>query len=526
MRLRWLVCSCVCLLALASIAPAQPYPTSSQILERAQAAEKAGDYVRAYLLYSQAAVVNPGNKLAWNKSLALRTKAATQAKIAPPSLGLLADETPLPLSDVITADDIRQARELLPPPELKTDPGTKSFNLQGSARSLLEQVAKSYGITIYFDADFQDLNNLKFNIADVTASECLELIEWATDSFLVPISDKVAVAARDTVQKRNDMEPNVAVVIPIPTTTSAQEVTEVGRAVQQLLDIRRFSIDTRLGQILLADRVSKVRTAQMMLQQILKHQPQVFIEVEILEVTDSYKVNFGLNPTSQEGFLINWLQRAARLSAPGIGTNFFGLGLVDAQVFANFAKTSARTLLRAELRSVSGQAAELHIGDKYPIITNRWVSGNLGDTTGLATEPPPTFQFQDLGVNLKVTPFVNDAHQVTLTVESDFKVLTGEVLNEIPVIAERSLVSTIRLKDGEWAVMAGLVQSSETKTSAGMAGLMQIPALGALFRNQSRERTSGQAVFILKPHILDVPPNESMIVPMRSGSTKKPHGPL
>jgi general secretion pathway protein D len=524
MRLRRLLHWSVLLLVTASFANGQPAPTSSDVVEQAQAAEKAGDYVRAYLLYARAAAINPKNRLAWNKSIALRTKAALAAKIAPPSLGSLPDDPAPLLSDVITAEDLRQVRELLPPPELQPDPGRKTLNLQGSARTLLEQVGKAYGLTIFFDADFQDIQNLKFNIEDATAAESLEAIEWATASFYVPISEKIALAARDTVQKRNDLEPNVAVIIPLPAATSAQEITEIGRAVQQLLDIRRFSIDTRLGQAILADRVSKVRAAQLMFQQISKYQPQVVIEVELLEVTENYKVNFGLNPTSQQGFLVNWLQRSASLSAPGLGFNFFGLGAVNAQLFANFSRTSGRTLLRGELRSVSGQAAELHVGDKYPIITNRYLSGDPADDA--STLPPPTFQFQDLGMNIKVTPLVNGSHEVTLVVESDFKVLTGQIENDIPVIAERFMSSTIRLKEGEWAVLAGLVRGSESKSVSGTAGLMQIPALGILFSNQAREKGSGQTLFILKPHIIDVPPNETLLIPMRSGSLAKPRSPI
>ena len=72
---------------------------------------------------------------------------------------------------------------------------------------------------------------------------------------------------------------------------------------------------------------------------------------------------------------------------------------------------------------------------------------------------PPTFNFEDLGLVLQFTPHVHGAGEVTLELDTELKALTGQSVDEIPVIANRKLQSVVRLRPGEWAVIAGLLNS-------------------------------------------------------------------
>jgi type II secretory pathway component GspD/PulD (secretin) len=157
------------------------------------------------------------------------------------------------------------------------------------------------------------------------------------------------------------------------------------------------------------------------------------------------------------------------------------------------------------------------VGDKYPIVT----SGYFGATTGSGTvyTPPPTINFEDLGLSLKVTPYVNGMDLVTLEVEAEFKLLGTTSIDNIPVISNRKFMSKVGLSTGEWAVLAGLMNDSDSKTVSGLAGLSVIPFL----RNNQRTTSHTETLIVLKPHLLNVPGSEKPTHEAWVGSESRPH---
>src|SRR4029077_1172248 len=108
---------------------------------RGRRAERAGHMAEAYLLYSQAAAMSPQNKTYWQRSLAVRTRAALEAKVAPPTTSALdepeddADAPPVAPLPIATASDRAEARKLLPPVELQAQVGRQNFDLRGDAKA-------------------------------------------------------------------------------------------------------------------------------------------------------------------------------------------------------------------------------------------------------------------------------------------------------------------------------------------------------------------------------------------------------
>src|ERR1019366_10527167 len=95
-------------------------------------------------------------------------------------------------------------------------------------------------------------------------------------------------------------------------------------------------------------------------------------------------------------------------------------GITHAMAVATASKGSATTILKSEVVSLDGQAATLHVDQRYPIITKGYYGPSTG--TGQTYSPPPTINYQDLGLVLKVTPSVHDDQEVTLDLESEFSI--------------------------------------------------------------------------------------------------------
>src|SRR5450759_3030531 len=287
-------------LALAAALPGQG-PSGTDLYLRGRRAERAGQMAEAYLLYSQAAAMSPQNKTYWQRSQAVRTRAALEAKVAPPSDFALAepsaepDASPAPPLPIATADDRVEARKLLPPVELQAQSGRQDFDLHGDAKALFEKVAKSFGLDCLFDDDYQAGASFRFQMANSDYRDALHGLEAATGSFLVPLDKRVFLVVKDTPQKRTEREPTAAIELHIPEAANAQDFNSIVTAVQQACAIEKVAFDTQNNSVILRDRVSKVIPARLMFEDLASPRAQVVIEIKFLEVSRNDAITYGLD---------------------------------------------------------------------------------------------------------------------------------------------------------------------------------------------------------------------------------------
>lgn len=511
--------------------------TAGRLFKEGRKAERAGDVVRAYLLYSQAAALEPENMSFWLRSQALRAHASVLAK---PKLQPLAraeseaevrrEEAPK-ITGVITGAELVEARRPQPPMELKASGERHDLDFRGDARALFDAVARTYGLEAVFDSEYQPGAAFRLRLEDADYREALRALEAATTSFVAPLGERLFLVAGDTPQKRAELEPTVSVAVPIPAPVTLQEAQELARAVQQAMALVRLTLDSQRRIVLMRDRISKVRPAQALFEQLLRHRAMVAIEVELLELTRSAFTSYG---TSLQTLfpLVNfgdfWNSKPfipagfTRFAVFGGGKTFLGLGVADAQAFARMSRSIGRSLLKTEIRSLDGQEASIHVGDKFPILTGAF----LTQVTGGEASIPPAFIFEDLGLVLKVTPRVHGMEEVSLDLQAEFKVLTGEALNGIPVIANRQIQSQVRLRNGEWAIVAGMMAASEARSITGPAGLSRLPVIGSLLREDSRSRDSRDLLILLKPVLLSLPPDQQPAELIWLGPENRPLTPL
>ncbi len=509
----------VCLATL--LAASALWASDEPLAWQAADAEQRGDLVRAWALYSQAAAINPLDRTAAAKALTLRSVALDKAQIRITS-GEGEEALDPDLVRPLSAEDLRDVERLLPPPELKPSPGSKAFRIRAAARDAWTQVLRACGLDVVFDSDYAIQTEVRLTLDEADCRQAITATELLSGSFVVPLSEKLALVARDAQDKRREQERSVAVLIPLPEPLSAQDAQELARAVQQIFEVQKFAVDTTRRVVLIRDRASKVRPAQALFTQLLTHRAQVAIDVEIIETSRGSTLNFGLNlPTS---FSIT--PRAATIPLGGAGIAY-GIAIAGAQLVASLSRTEAASLRRAEVVALDQLPSTLHIGDRFPII----VSGFFGDLSQAppgqqAFSPPPQIQFEDLGLNLKITPRIHAGGEVSMAIESDFKVLTGQTQNGIPIISNRKLNTAARLKIGESAIVAGLVSTNSSKSYSGIAGLSQLPLAGAALRSNTRSRTANQTLVVITPRLLHAGATEAAPAAFWVGTETKPLPPI
>jgi len=513
----------ILLVVLALVCPGVVYseePSAKDLYKQGRKAEKRKEFAQAYLQYSQAAAKNPSKREYWIRAQALRTRAATTANVMPIMTGTsgVTEAPDLPDLPEPTPKEIAEARRPQPPFELKASPLRRDFDLRGDARFLFEQISKPYGLDVVFDGDYPTGGApMRFRMSEADYREAFYGVMTVTSSFIVPISDRVVMVVKDTEQKRREIENHIVVTIPIPGPVTIQEAQELGRSVQQLMEIQRFAIDSSQRLVILRDRASKVRPAQMILEQMLTLRPQISVEVELIAVGDSTSRGLGLTLPSQFAIVpFTDLGRFTRFIPEGFvnfftfggGSTFLGIGIASAQLLANWTHSVGKSVLKAEMRTVDGQAASFHVGDKYPIMTMGYFGRvNVGEEV---FRPPPTFNFEDLGLVLKVTPKVHDRQEVSLDVEAEFKLLGTTSFNGIPVINNRKFINRIRLGFDQSAIVAGLVSDTTTLERSGLANVLDVPVLSSILGRTTKNHDQAEILLVIRPRLMSLPPSEAL----------------
>ena len=343
---------------------------------------------------------------------------------------------------------------------------------------------------VVFDGDYQASVPLHFRMEETTWPEAARALEAVTGSFLIPLNEQIALVAKDTTQKRTELEPVMSVAVPMTEPLTPQEIQETARAVQAVFDITKMGIDNARHMVLFRDRVSRLRPALELFRQLTTHRADIVTDIELLAFNEDGTTKTGLSlPTSFALTMLGnptpfnvTLPTTGSYATLGGGDGLIGVGITSATLLANASKNAGRSLLRAELLGIEGQAVQFHVGDRYPVQTNLYsaVSGSISSGSRM---PAASMNFEDLGVVLKITPHVHGIEGVTLELEAEFKSLSGTTTNSIPIISNRKFTTKVRLDFGQAAVVSGIVQDNRILTGSGFAGYQSAaaaPKQGAL----------------------------------------------
>jgi general secretion pathway protein D len=195
-----------------------------------------------------------------------------------------------------------------------------------------------------------------------------------------------------------------------------------------------------------------------------------------------------------------------------LNSNDYSVTLPNFTATAILTDSSTKIIQNPELRSVDGQQAKLKIGDRIPIATGSFQAGvGVGAVGGAGLVNPlvnTQFQYQDVGVNIDVTPRVHPNHEISLKTKIEVSSVTGtSTIGGIsqPIISQRVVEQDIRLKDGEANILGGLIQRTDTKTLNGWPGLAKIPIIRYLFSTDSVDHQEDEVLIVMTPHIVRLP---------------------
>jgi general secretion pathway protein D len=162
---------------------------------------------------------------------------------------------------------------------------------------------------------------------------------------------------------------------------------------------------------------------------------------------------------------------------------------------------NTRTLASPQLRAWDGVAAQARFGERVPVPMTTFSPIATG---GVAQQPITSFNYENIGVNIDITPRTHHNADVSLALKVEISSISGTGFGGLPTFGNRSVQTVIRLKDGETSILGGLIRDDERTVLEGVPGLSEVPVLGRLFARNRRERQETDIILTLTPHIVRV----------------------
>jgi tetratricopeptide (TPR) repeat protein len=472
----------------------------------------------------------------------------------------------MPLDEEPVSKNMRVVEQSTPI-EMQPTAKHQDFHYKGDGKSLLTQVAQAYGITAQFDDSVQP-KRVRFDIEDVNFATAMEAATRVTKTFWIPLSAKQMLFAADTVEYRRTYTRMSLRTFYLPDLATDQELTEMTNSLRVLLNLRYIAPDKAQSTISVRAEEPVLEAAGQLLESLAVGRPEVLLDMRVYEISSSFLRQLGTTPPAQFNLfnispaliaglgqnsqnLINQLiasgginqansqaiqallaqlssQASSILSTPfatfGGGATLFGLsGGTGTTVNFNLNQSDIRSLEHVTIRASQNNAAVFKVGERYPIINATFapiynssaISKVIGNQSYIA--PFPSFNFEDLGLNLKATPIIHADRDVTLKLELNIRSLGAQTVNGIPIINNREYSGSITLKNGESSVITGLISLADSRSISGLPFLARVPALTYAASGHTKNDMEDDLLVVITPHILRLPETKSFAVQLPSG---------
>jgi len=388
------------------------------------------------------------------------------------------------------------------PPRLKP-PFDKPVTLElrdANIKVVFEALSRATGINFILDKDIKPDTKATIFVKKARIEDAIELVLSSNGLQKKALSETSALVFPNTQQKLKDYQDLVIRSFFLSNTTAKQ----VSALLKTMLKTKDIFIDERLNMVVIRDTPEAVRIAEKLVAANDLEDPEVMLEVEILEISRSRLQELGIEyPNRLE--VIPGAASALTVSTPSaltlktlrdINSGLIG---VSPNPAINFKKNidDVNLLSNPRIRVRNNEKAKILVGDKVPIITSTAVA-NAGVSESV--------QYIDVGLKLDVEPRITMDDHVNIKVALEVSTLGPSTKTAGGTIAytigTRNASTLLRLKNNETQILAGLISDDERKNASRVPGIGDIPLLGRLFANQQDNKSKTEIVLAITPRIL------------------------
>jgi len=396
------------------------------------------------------------------------------------------------------------------------DTGTYKINGQADAPvsfkfkntpiiNIFEVLTKLSGINFIFDKEVQN-NKVTMFMTDVSFDRFVDILLRSHDLSSVVVSDKTMIIYPNTPQKAKEYED-----LQIKTFyLSNLEAKQAVGLLSKILKSKDIIANENINAVVIRGSKEVIQIAGKILEANDGAPAEVLLDVEFLEVTRSLQENIGLTFSESLTFGIGESSEDVSEDTDTVGEiSLYALKRIsDKNIIMSTPSATlnllkqdgdTRILAKPKLRVKNAEKASILLGERVPLITNRRIDSNTGDSTF-------DFQYTDVGVKMEVLPVININDEVTLKLLLEVSAL-GEDISPDPFnpqipIRTRTAQSVLTLRDGETVIIGGLINNNERQSIRKIPGIGDFPAIGSMFSNRDDQDTKNDVLMVITPVVL------------------------
>jgi general secretion pathway protein D len=365
-----------------------------------------------------------------------------------------------------------------------------------SLKQMFDVLARTAGLNFVFDREVKTDQRLSLSLKDKSVKDAIELILLSSQLEQRQADATTILIFPSTPAKLKDHQS-----LSIRSFFLANADPEaVATSLKTLIKTRDVIVDKKQNMLILRDTPEAIRLAERIVALHDLAEPEVMLEVEILEINRNRLTELGVKFPDQLSFTPLPSTSGGALTVNdliNLNRNTVGVGLTPLSINARGQDTDVRLLANPRIRAKNRETAKILIGDKVPNITSTSTS------TGFVSE---SVQYLDVGLKLDVTPVISVDNEVSIKIALEVSNIAAQVKTSAGTLAyqigTRTASTVLRLRDGENQVLAGLINDEDRRTANQIPGLGRVPVAGRLFGSQLDESRKTEIVLSITPRLV------------------------
>jgi len=364
-------------------------------------------------------------------------------------------------------------------------------------KSVFDVIATVSGLNFFFDKDVRYDQKISIIAKNTTVEDAVRLLLVTNQLEQKVLNENTILVYPNTPQKLQEYQSlSVRAFL-----LANSDVKAVSNTLKSIAKIKEMVIDERLGLIIVRDTPEAIRLAERIVALQDLSDPEVVLELEVMEIKRTWLLELGIQWPSQLSLL--------PISSGAAGTaltldNLRNRTSATTQATIGATNINARKedqntniLANPRIRVRNKDKAKIMIGDRVPVITTTATS------TGFASE---SISYIDVGLKLEVEPNIYLDEEVAIKVNLEVSSIVREVISKSGAlsyqIGTRGANTVLRLKNGETQVLAGLISNEERVTGNRVPGLGDIPIIGRLFGSQKDDNQRSEILLAITPRVV------------------------
>jgi general secretion pathway protein D len=363
-------------------------------------------------------------------------------------------------------------------------------------RTVLDVVSRHSGLNFLLDKDIRPDIRVSVFLRSARVEEALDLLVTTNQLAKKVVDERTVLIYPNTPEKLREHQEQLVRVFYL----ASADAKGAAAFLRSMLRLREPFVDERANMLALRESPENIALAERLIAVYDSQEPEVLLEVEVLEVRSSRLTDLGvklpdsftLTPFPPGGAAALTLGNFDKLTRDDIRIGVGGITVTLKRSVGDF-----NTLANPRIRARNKEKARVMIGDRVPVFTA---------TTGQTGFVADSVTYLDVGLKLEVEPTVYPDDEVAIKVNLEVSTIAGEVRTASGSLAyrlgTRNATTALRLKDGETQLLAGLISREDRSSASRVPGLGDLPVMGRLFSSQADDSQRTELVLAITPRIV------------------------